>query len=106
MSEAAPLEKRSSTVPTRIPQALAQVDRVRSELGYKGKGVFVGIIDSGIDYMHPTLGGGFGKGFKVAAGYDLVGDYPAPDGSYVPDNDPYMNCTGNYKPINGSKIKK
>ena len=27
-----------------------------------------------IDYMHPALGGGFGPGFKVAFGYDLVGD--------------------------------
>jgi hypothetical protein len=28
----------------------------------------------GIDYTHPALGGGFGPGFKVIGGFDLVGD--------------------------------
>ena len=37
-----------------------------------GKGVRVGIIDTGIDYLHEALGGGFGPGFKVAGGYDFV----------------------------------
>ena len=37
-----------------------------------GKGVKVGVIDSGIDYMHEALGGGFGPGFKVVGGYDFV----------------------------------
>jgi len=27
-----------------------------------------------IDYTLPALGGGFGQGFKVSFGYDLVGD--------------------------------
>jgi len=36
-----------------------------------GEGVKVGIIDSGIDYKNPALGGGFGPGFKVAGGYDF-----------------------------------
>ena len=31
-------------------------------------------IDTGIDYKHPALGGGFGQGFLVAGGYDFVGD--------------------------------
>ena len=31
-------------------------------------------IDTGIDYKHPSLGGGFGQGFLVAGGYDFVGD--------------------------------
>ena len=31
-------------------------------------------VDSGIDYNHPNLGGGFGPDFKVIGGYDLVGD--------------------------------
>ncbi len=41
-------------------------------LGTQGDSVRVGIIDSGIDYLHPALGGGFGPGFKVAGGYDFV----------------------------------
>ncbi|MFC2058977.1 S8 family serine peptidase [Chloroflexota bacterium] len=37
----------------------------------KGQGIEVAIIDTGIDYMHPDLGGGFGPGFKVIGGYDF-----------------------------------
>ena len=42
--------------------------------GTQGEGIRVGIIDSGIDYLHPALGGGFGPGFKVAGGFDIVND--------------------------------
>jgi len=46
-------------------------------------------IDSGIDYRHPALGGGFGPGFKVAGGNDFVGDdYTGPGTEPVPDSDP------------------
>ena len=37
----------------------------------KGQGVTVAMIDTGIDYTQPALGGGFGPGFKVEAGYDF-----------------------------------
>jgi subtilisin family serine protease len=47
-------------------------DKVWSLLGARGKGVTVAIIDTGIDYMHPALGGGFGPGFKVIGGWDFV----------------------------------
>jgi subtilisin family serine protease len=47
---------------------------VWTTFGTQGEGVRVGIIDSGIDYLHPALGGGFGTGFKVAGGYDFVND--------------------------------
>jgi hypothetical protein len=40
-------------------------------------------IRIGIDYNHPDLGGGFGPGYKVAGGLDLVGDgYDG--GSFLP----------------------
>ncbi|EJD54860.1 subtilisin-like protein [Auricularia subglabra TFB-10046 SS5] len=71
------------------------VDKVH-EHGVTGKGVKIGIIDTGIDYTHPSLGGGFGPGFKVAGGYDLVGDTYLPGSATrppVPDEDP-RDCIG------------
>ncbi len=37
-----------------------------------GAGQTVAVIDSGINYNVPQLGGGFGEGFKVVGGYDFV----------------------------------
>lgn len=37
-----------------------------------GKGMRIAILDSGIDYEHPDLGGCFGPGCRVAAGRDFV----------------------------------
>ena len=32
----------------------------------------VAVIDTGVDYNNPALGGGFGPGDKVIAGYDFA----------------------------------
>ncbi|KAK1450468.1 subtilase [Colletotrichum melonis] len=61
--------------------------------GHFGEGVTVAIVDSGIDYNHPALGGGFGSGFKVESGYDFVGDNYEPGDVYLPDEDP-IDCNG------------
>ncbi|CDH52731.1 thermostable alkaline protease [Lichtheimia corymbifera JMRC:FSU:9682] len=77
------------------PHAMSQVERVHRELKNTGKGIVVGIIDSGIDYRHPALGSCFGKGCKVAMGYDLVGNaYDArnPASRPQPGPDPMDNC--------------
>jgi subtilisin family serine protease len=43
-----------------------------TQFGTRGAGVRVAVIDSGVDYMHPALGGGIGSGFKVVGGWDFV----------------------------------
>ncbi|MEW6510840.1 MAG: S8 family serine peptidase [Bacteroidota bacterium] len=47
-------------------------DSVWAQTGAQGDGVLIGILDTGIDYTHPDLGGGFGPAFKVVGGIDLV----------------------------------
>ena len=48
--------------------------------------------------MHPDLGGGFGRGYPVAYGYDFIGDKGVinKDGSVTayPDPDPRDTCDG------------
>ena len=51
---------------------------VWSQFQSKGKGIRIGVIDTGIDYNHPDLGGGFGPTFKVAGGYDFFNNDPDP----------------------------
>ncbi|KAK4455179.1 subtilisin DY [Podospora aff. communis PSN243] len=65
------------------------VDKVHA-LGIFGKGVKIGVIDTGVDYTHPALGGCFGPGCKVAAGYDFIGNtsYPEGNATTMPDDDP------------------
>ncbi|KAG0031184.1 hypothetical protein BGZ82_007090 [Podila clonocystis] len=48
--------------------------QVHEKLGLYGKGIKIGIIDTGIDYTHPALGGCFGEGCKVAFGANFVSD--------------------------------
>lgn len=43
-----------------------------------GKDVKVAIIDTGIDYTHPDLGRGFGAGYKVIGGWDIINRDPDP----------------------------
>jgi hypothetical protein len=39
---------------------------------YRGQGYSVAVIDTGIDYLDPSLGGSFGPGYKVEAGWNFV----------------------------------
>ncbi|KAM5354988.1 hypothetical protein ACJ41O_001634 [Fusarium nematophilum] len=73
-----------------LPHSVTGVSNLH-EQGILGKGAKVGIVDSGIWYHHPAvskLGGGFGEGFKVAGGYDFVGDSDWPQSDKKPDSDP------------------
>jgi len=44
---------------------LVGTSTVWNTMGYKGEGTVVGVVDTGVDYNHPDLGGGFGN--KVIA---------------------------------------
>ncbi|KAG8903005.1 hypothetical protein FRB99_003838 [Tulasnella sp. 403] len=79
-------------VDTFSTHVMTGVDKLHGE-GFSGKGVKIAVIDTGIDYLHDALGGGFGPGFKVAHGYDFVGDAYTGANKPVPDNDP-MDCGG------------
>jgi Subtilase family len=45
----------------------------RSEFNVDGTGQTVAVIDTGVDYNNPALGGGIGPGDKVVAGVDFTG---------------------------------
>jgi len=53
-------------------------NKIQAQTNITGKGQTVCIIDSGVDYNHPDLGGGIGPGFKVLGGYDFVNNDPDP----------------------------
>ncbi|KAF3761776.1 subtilisin-like protein [Cryphonectria parasitica EP155] len=82
------------------PHVMTQVDKLHAE-SYFGHGIRIGIVDTGVDYRHPALGGCFGKNCLIEYGYDLVGDswtgYDAPK----PDPDPYDNCIGHGTHVSG-----
>ncbi|EJD49641.1 subtilisin-like protease [Auricularia subglabra TFB-10046 SS5] len=82
--------KTGNTVSTHVATG---VDKLHNE-GLFGSGIKVGIIDTGVDYEHPSLGGGFGKGYKVAGGWDFVGDDYDGYNDPVPDQDPLDRCIG------------
>ena len=87
--------------------AMSGADVAQSELGYTGAGVKVAIMDTGIDYDHPDLGGCFGPGCRVAAGWDFVGDAYNADSSStaynpVPAPDAYPDdCNGHGSHVAG-----
>ncbi|KAJ2892836.1 subtilase [Zalerion maritima] len=79
---------------------MTQVDLLRAE-GITGEGIKIAIIDTGIDYMHPALGGCFGEGCLVTYGTDLVGDDYTGLNTPIPDDDPVDNCQGHGSHVAG-----
>lgn len=98
-----PVTKGGTTSPDMIAALnLTGASVAQNELGLNGKGIKVGIIDTGIDIDHPDLGGKGTNGSttfptkKVAYGYDFVGnlyDANVPGSRPVPDSNP-DDCQG------------
>jgi lactocepin len=66
---------------------------VWSDPGVDGTGMYVGVVDTGIDYTHPDFGGHPGISFpttKVPAGYDFGDNDPDP-----------MDCQGHGTHVSG-----
>lgn len=55
-----------------IPSTLSNPIPLSPPTNTSGKGVRIGVIDTGIDYYHEAISDGFGKGHRVAGGYDFV----------------------------------
>jgi subtilisin family serine protease len=55
-----------------------------------GEGMKIAIVDTGIDYTHPDLGGCFGPGCKVEGGYDFVNN----DNDPIDDQGHGTHCAG------------
>lgn len=100
-SGASNIGSRDTAEPISSAQRMGQIDKMRAK-GYKGRGIKVAVVDTGIDYKHPALGRCFGEGCLVGYGYDLVGDAYGSNGNYrpVPDNDP-MDCGGHGSHVAG-----
>ncbi len=78
---ATPLERPAGTLLTGTPTAFDPIvgaAAARQEYNVDGTGMTVAVIDTGVDYNNPALGGGFGPGAKVVAGYDFATNTPDP----------------------------
>jgi subtilisin family serine protease len=68
-------ERPAGTIETGAPTAYDPITgaaAARSAYNVVGTGMTVAVIDTGVDYNNPALGGGFGPGNKVVAGYDFA----------------------------------
>ncbi|GAB5589864.1 hypothetical protein Unana1_04764 [Umbelopsis nana] len=86
----------SSNFIRQVPEAtrnLTVQNLAYQQLKHNGNGIRIGIIDSGVDYLHPALGGCFGPNCKARYGYNLVGDdYTGDIATLKPDDDPMDSC--------------
>jgi minor extracellular serine protease Vpr len=109
--EEIPLPEASDITP-QLTTALGMTgaDIAQNELGLTGEGLKVAVMDTGIDYTHPDLGGCFGpfspgEDCRVIAGFDFVGDNfnagGTPEQQIPQPNDDPMDCHSHGTHVSG-----
>jgi hypothetical protein len=79
------------TVHPMLAQAIPLANALDTRPVYNGSGISVAIVDSGVDYTHPRLGGGGFPNSKVIGGYD-TGDN---DNNPMPSDEAHgTSCAG------------
>ncbi|WP_304502684.1 S8 family serine peptidase [Brachybacterium sp. ACRRE] len=104
MQVALPPDQDDASPEDEYANAMTGVDTVQKVDGLDGEGVTVGVIDSGVDYNNPDLGGSGTDdqtkdfpGSRVTMGYDFVGDdYDSSVAGSVPKPDEYPDDCGGH----------
>lgn len=104
MQVALPPDEDDASPEDEYANAMTGVDSVQKVDGLDGEGVTVGVIDSGVDYNNPDLGGSGTNdqtkdfpGSRVTMGYDFVGDdYDSSVAGSVPKPDEYPDDCGGH----------
>lgn len=85
-------------VPEVSPELAISVGKIGAPLawdaGFTGEGIVVAILDTGVDYRHPDLGGCFGPDCRVIGGYDFVDM----------DSDPMEGFTNGFPDYHGTHV--
>ncbi|KAI9598103.1 peptidase S8/S53 domain-containing protein [Syncephalis fuscata] len=83
------LKGSSERHPPPVVKFATRVNDVHEKLKLTGKGIKIGIVDTGIDYDHPAFRDSSGVRSKIAFGHDFVGDKF--NGKNKPVEGPYPN---------------
>ncbi len=75
LSDVAVIEE-DAKVEAHMAQGIPLMNALPARTSYNGSGVSIAVVDTGIDYNHPMLGGGGFPNSKVIGGYDF-GDIDA-----------------------------
>ncbi|ODA83431.1 hypothetical protein RJ55_01945 [Drechmeria coniospora] len=82
---------------------MTQIDKLHAK-GYTGKGIKIAMIDTGVDFTHPDLGGCYGPRCRISFGASMVDDGYNGTGLPVRTTEPPMDAVGHGTRIAGILI--